>query len=126
MGVITEQNYLSDLLKWEEDSRYSRDAVIIASGNTVALGQVLGKIAATGKFVPLNPGADPADGSEKAFGIAIDAYDASAADVEGVAIKRDAIVAPSALIWPDGITVGQKAAALAELEALGIITREEA
>ncbi|MFO7598036.1 MAG: head decoration protein, partial [Desulfocurvibacter africanus] len=74
----------------------------------------------------LNPGADPADGSEKAAGIAIDAYDASAADVEGVAIKRDAIVAPSALIWPDGITVGQKATALAELEALGIITREEA
>ena len=48
------------------------------------------------------------------------AVDASAADREGVIIERDALVAMDNLVWPAAITAPQKAAAIAELEALGI------
>jgi len=63
------------------------------------------------------------DGSQNACGFVIAAYDASGGDVEGVAIVRDAIIDPDNLVWPDGATADQKAAALAELKAAGIITR---
>ena len=124
MAVTTEGNYLGDFLKWEEVNRYSRDKAIFASGSSISLGEVVGKVTATGKYVPLNTAA--ADGSEAAAGIALNDYDASLADVEGVILARDAIVADSALVWPEGIASGDKTTAQGQLEALGIIFREEA
>lgn len=50
----------------------------------------------------------------------------AAADIEGVAIVRDAEIVDSELTWPSGATTAQKATALAELAALGIIVRVEA
>ena len=50
----------------------------------------------------------------------------AAADLAGVAIVRDAEIVDSELSWPSGITVAQKATALSELAALGIIVRTEA
>lgn len=66
---------------------------------------------------------DAVDGSQEACGFVIAAYDASGADVEGVAIVRNAIIDPNNLVWPDGATSDQKDAALAEMKAAGIITR---
>jgi len=67
------------------------------------------------------------DGSQRAAGITCDAYDATDADVDGVIIARGpAMVNPDALVWPAGITADQKIAALAELEALGIVSDVEA
>ena len=124
MSVMAEQTRLGEILKWEEDKRYSRSVETIASGQNLAIGSVVGKITADDKIVQID--FDASDGSENAYGIVIDNYDAADGDVEGVAIVRDAIVAPSKLVWPDGATEAQKATALEQLAAKGIITREEA
>ena len=63
------------------------------------------------------------DGSERAAGFMISDTDATAADVDGVAIFREAIAKDTGLVWPAGITPAQKSTALAELERAGIITR---
>jgi len=47
----------------------------------------------------------------------------AAADTPGVAIVRDAEIVSDYLAWPAGTTAAQKAAALVELAANGIITR---
>lgn len=50
----------------------------------------------------------------------------AASDISGVIIARDAKIATSELTWPSGATTAQKAAALAQLKTLGIITVTEA
>lgn len=50
----------------------------------------------------------------------------AAADIKGVVIVRDAEIVTSELTWPSGATAAQKATALAELAALGIVVRVEA
>lgn len=124
MPVMTEQNRLNDFLKWEEEVMYSREKGTVASGNSITLGEVLGKVTATGKYVPLNTGAS--DGSESAAAIALADIDASTADAEGPVLVREAIVVDGGLVWPEGITSGDKTTAQGQLEALGIIFREEA
>ncbi len=80
--------------------------------------------AGSGKAVALDPAA--VDGSNHAAGIMVAAVDATSADKPGVAIVREAMIAPSFLVWPDGISAGDKAAALAELENLQIVAVETA
>ncbi len=118
MPVKTEPSSLGDGLKWEQDSDYSRKKVIIASGNSVSLLQVVGKITASGKFAPLDQ--DAVDGTEAAAGIMVGAVDATLADTAGVIIEKDALVSMANLVWPADIDAGEKTAAIAELEALGI------
>jgi len=52
--------------------------------------------------------------------------DASLADKPGVIIVREAMIASDNLVWPADITAGEKTAAIAELEALGIVDVETA
>ena len=66
------------------------------------------------------------DGSQDAYGFVIADYDATAADVEGVAIVRDAQIVDANLVWPAGATAEQKAAALAVFKEKGIVTRTDA
>lgn len=80
--------------------------------------------AGSGKVVEIDFSA--VDGSQDAYGFVIADYDASAADVEGVAIVRDAAMIAANLVWPAGATADQKAAALAQLKALGIVERTDA
>ncbi len=68
---------------------------------------------------------DAVDGTQHPAGFMVAACDATSADAKGVAIVRDAIIVDN-LVWPAGITGGQKTAALAELEDLGILTRAQA
>lgn len=77
--------------------------------------------AGSGKVKILTPAA--VDGTQNAYGALTADVDASAADLAGVAIVRDAILKDTGLVWPGGITAGQKAAALAELESEHITTR---
>ena len=82
---------------------------------------MLGKVTASGKYKALDPAA--VDGSEAAAGLLYAAVDASAADAEGVAIVRLAEVNAAELVWPDGITAGEKTTALGQLAALNVIAR---
>ena len=124
MAVITEQNRLNDFLKWEEEMLYSREKITVASGNTISLGEVLGKVTASGEYAPLNPAG--ADGTETAAAIALADIDASEATAEGPALVREAIVVDGGLVWPEGIVSGDKTTAQGQLKDLGIIFREEA
>ena len=219
MATLIEGNYLHEILRQEADRAASREKVIVASGNDVALGEVLGRIlkscpatgtaptdpantgdgtmtavamgpeteigpyqaiciaeaAGAGTFAVYTPGglrlkdaevgvaydeghlkftlnagdtdfaagdsfivavaegsgkAVPidfaaVDGAQTPYGFAIADYDATEGDVEGVAIVRDAVIVPDNLVWPDGATADQKAAALAWLSVQQhLISRE--
>ena len=106
---------------WRQLWRCRRQAAYRAYRKT---GTVLGHITALGVHAALDP--DATDGSQHAVGILIGAAEAeSAGDSLGVAIVRDANINPGALVWPDGFTAEDKAAALAALAAQGIVAREE-
>jgi hypothetical protein len=124
MPVLDETNRLGDWLKWEEDNLYSRDQVTVASGQNLATGTVVGVLTASGKVTQLAPAAE--DGSQNAAGVLLHSVDATAADAPGVILAREAICADRGLLWPAGITAPQKAAALSQLENLGILVREGA
>ncbi len=82
--------------------------------------------AGSGKIVEID--FDAVDGSQDAYGITIAAYDATDAAVSGVVISRNAIIADANLVWPTtspAVSAAQKAAALAQLAAKGIIATEE-
>lgn len=64
------------------------------------------------------------DGTQTAHGILAAAVDASAADVAGVAVVREATAIDTGLVWPGGISAADKAAALVALAAKFIIVRE--
>lgn len=117
----TEANRTGEFLASEANGTRSREIVIIASGNSVKAGAVLGKIAASGKYVAVAPGAS--DGSEDAVAVAYDDCDASAADQSVTAIVRDAEVKTAALVWEAGVDAGEQTVAIAQLAALRIIAR---
>ncbi len=124
MAEINQPNTLGDGIRWEQSSDYSREKITVISGQDLAVLTVIGLITASGKATLLAPAAS--DGSEVAAGIMVSPCDASAADAEGAAIVRDALIDPDSLAWPAGITAPQKTQALAELADLGIHARETA
>lgn len=121
------------------------DGVLVGTGN-VGTAATLGGI---GPFTITDAGTDPAvgdrfeiavtedasnvkyaalnlaatDGSQRAAGVLYDTARAASADVKATAHVRDCEVNGLVLTWPAGITTDQKAAAVAELAALGIIVR---
>lgn len=119
--VFNEQIYLGDLLKFEEENLYSRDTVTVAAGQDLPLGTVLGLL--NGKAVALDPAAT--DGSEKVAGVLIDDVNA-VGDTESVMVSRNVLLSDQYVIWPSGITAPQKAAAIAELNLLGVVLRKGA
>ncbi|MBF0137472.1 MAG: head decoration protein [Magnetococcales bacterium] len=75
------------------------------------------------KIVALDPAA--VNGTQQVAGvIAAEIIAPDGTDASGVLIARHAILAEPALVWPSGITTGQKNTALAQLVALGIIVRK--
>lgn len=121
--VFTEAMNLGDLLKFEAPNLYSRDRVTVASGQNLPLGTVVGVVTASGKYKQLDPSAD--DGTQVAAGVLLQPCDATLADRDnGLVVTRHAIVSDHALAWPDAITTGEKASAIAQLKALGVLVRQ--
>lgn len=123
MTTATEPNNLGDLLKFEQDARYSRDEITVATDQTLALGAVVGRNS-SGEIVAIDPSAT--DGTEIAIGVMAEMVDATAATTPAVMIARHALVARPTLVWPSGITAAQIVTALSQLEQRGIVTREGA
>jgi hypothetical protein len=126
MTALNEPLNLGDLLKYEEDClNYSRDLVTVAVGQNLELGAVVGRATSTGKVKRLDPSAG--DGTEDAAGILLGASDATLIERDdALLLARHGIVASHAVTWPAGITAEQKAAAVAALEARGILIRQSA
>lgn len=117
----------SDWLKSEAENYFSRDTAIIAAGaGKLQSGTVLAQVAATGKFVPA--AAAGSDGSQTAVAVLFAAVDATSADVPmAVIVRRHAQVSHNGLAWGPTITDATKrAAAIAQLRAVGILVREGA
>lgn len=122
MPELKEALNLGDLLKYEAPNLYSRDRVTIASGQTLALGTVVGVITATGKVKQVDPSAT--DGSQVAAGVLMQAADAHLADRDdGLMAARHAIVSDHALTWPVGIALAERQVAIAQLKAQGVLVR---
>jgi hypothetical protein len=78
-------------------------------------------VAAGTKYGPFDPAAT--DGREAAAALLFDDCDATSADTSAVAHTRYCEVASSKLTWAATATSPQKAVALAQLRALGIVAR---
>lgn len=125
MPTMTQARTLGDLLKYEAPSLYSRDRDTVAAAQNLTLGTVVGRVTASAKLKALDPAAT--DGSEVAVGVLGNDVDASLIDrADAILIARHAIVANTALVWPNGITPVQKAAAIAQIEMRGVLVRDSA
>lgn len=121
MSSVTENPRTGDFLLSEGNGTISRENEILASGQHLLAGAVLGQLTVGGKFTALAPAAT--DGSQTAAAILWDNTDAAAADTAVVVIARDAEVKADALVWSAGITANQKTTAIAQLAELGIVLR---
>lgn len=99
--------------------RANETLTVAAAAPAMSAGQMLGKITATGKFVPHAPAA--ADGSENFAGILWADLPDAAADQLATLTVREATVNANALGGWAALTTPQKAAAIAAGKALGII-----
>jgi hypothetical protein len=122
MPSLSESNTLGDLLKYEAPNLFSRESITVAAGANLSLGTVLGRITASGKYVILAPAAS--DGSQTAAAVLLGDAAAASADTKGLILARHGIVADHALVWPGGITGGQKTTAVSQLETKGILVRK--
>jgi hypothetical protein len=119
---VHEGQNLGDLLKFEADNLYSRDQVTVAADQVLKLGQVIGRITATGEVAALDPAAT--DGREVAAGVAIvPITTATDPSPDGLIVARHAAVADHALVWPIRVTPEQRAAATAQLRGIGVLVR---
>jgi hypothetical protein len=120
---------LGDLLKYELNGNYSRETVTLKAGTNYALGSVLGKITASGKY-RLSPAAQVAgdEGAETAVAVLVEAVDASSGDKTGLVVARGpAIVSKAALTFDASVDqAAEKTAKHAQLAASGIVPRDPA
>lgn len=118
----TEGSILSDLIVEEFDGRYNRRNVIIASGaGVLKRGTVLGRVTASGKYLP-----SPATGStgeQVGVAVLIDDVDATSADqVVQAGFGPALLVAEQGLIFAASVNdATKKAAKIAELATANII-----
>ncbi len=124
--VFSEPINLGDLVKFEEDTQgYSRDTVIVEDDQVLAMGTVVGRITSSKQVTALAPSVS--DGSQNACGILLQAIDTTPPGKhEAVMLARESVVSDSYVIWPAGISAGDKATATAQLKALGILIRQGA
>ena len=99
----------------------SRENGVLAEGESLQAGTVLGKLTATGEYVQLDPEADT--GAENAAAILYASKDATDSAQPIVVTERLTAVTGDELIWPDGIAAPAKAAAIAALAAKHIVIR---
>ncbi|MGL5028991.1 MAG: head decoration protein [Wolbachia pipientis] len=120
MTSITETNNLGDLLKYEASSLYSREQITVAKGQNLKLGTVVG-CDKDDVIKVINPTAT--DGTQTAIGVITSDINAKE-NTKAVIITRIAMLADHAVVWPANITEEQKAAAIKQLDARGIIIRK--
>jgi hypothetical protein len=120
---FTEGRHAASFVLIEAEGQFSRETITIASGaGVVKAGTVLGKVTASGKYVP-SP-ATGADGSQVGAAVALYEVDATSADVETVAVARHTIVNSNLLFYAASVNDNtKKATKNAELKAIGIVVR---
>lgn len=106
----------------EANGRLSREQIVLGiTAVAVPSGTVLGKVTATGAYVPLAPAAG--DGSQNAAAILFERREISAATQRAVGFVRNGEVNGRKLVYLNTVTGGQQAAAEAALAANGVLVR---
>lgn len=121
MTVVNEARHAGEFLVYEDEVNYSRENIVLASGQNLPAGAVIGKVTASGKWKSADPAAE--DGSENAAGILLYPVNATSADVDTVAVVRHAVVNGHLISYHTGSTGGEKTANVASLKALGVLVR---
>jgi hypothetical protein len=129
MPTLTMAPTLGDLLKYELNGNYNRETVTLKAATNYALGAVLGKIAASGKY-RLSPAAEVTgdEGAEEAVAVLIESVDATAADKQGLVVARGPVIlSKAALVFDASVDDATKTTAKhVELSAVGLVPRETA
>jgi Bacteriophage lambda head decoration protein D len=129
MPVLTNSPTLGDLLKYELNGNYTREVVTLEAGTEYALGSVLGRITANGKY-RLSPAAEVVgdEAAETAIAVLIEPVDATATDAVAVVVARGpAIVSKAALVFDASVDQAAEVTAKhAQLVAAGIVPRDTA
>jgi hypothetical protein len=99
----------------------SRDDVVIAAGQVLVAGAVVGEVLATGEWAIHDPAAS--DGTQVAAGVLFDAVDASGAAAPGTVHNFGCELSAARLAWKAGLTDDQKSDALSDLAKLGVKAR---
>jgi hypothetical protein len=123
MVALTEGRHAAEFILSEAAGMRSRDNIVIASGaGKLAAGTIVGKVTASGKYVP-SP-VSGADGSQSAAAVTLYAVDATSADAPVSAITRDAEVNGKILTYDASVDqAAEKTAKHDQLAAAGIIVR---
>lgn len=130
VGVIyTEPKRISDLVKKEQwmEWGWCREEVTvnITAGADLVIGDVLGKVTASGKYTPRDP--DAATGEEVSAAVVLEnvTVDAATDTTVLVAVNGDMILADESLVFSVDHDAGERATAVAELAALNIKTETQ-
>jgi len=116
--IHTPPKTLGEVLLIEVHPAWTKGAGTIVAGNH-AIGTVLAKVG--GKYQPVDfAGSGTAKKAVAVLGCAVNATADAQAEV---VIERGAVVASNELVWPENATDVQKAAAVDELAALGIVAK---
>jgi len=124
MTVLYESPHDGNFILSEDDEgRLSRDDIVIASGaGKLRPGTVLGKVTASGKFVPSPETAT--DGSEVAVALLVGHVDATSADAIAVGLMRHAEVNRYGLFYDASIDDDpKKSTKWDQLRSAGIVVR---
>jgi hypothetical protein len=109
--------YPDAIVVLELDQIYTRDSGVMNAGQAATQFAVLG-FNASG-VSPLTPGAT--DGTQNAAAVAVAPSDSSGNVVYWA--RGPVVLRQDMLVWPVGITAPQQADALAQLTALGLVSR---
>lgn len=126
MTALTKPPSLGDVLKYEVNPNYTRDAITLLAGMPYPVGSVLGKITASGKYKLATSGGT--DGAQTAIAVLLYPVDATLADAQGIVVARGpSIVSRAALAYDANVNDGAKITTkLGQLAAVGIIPRDSA
>lgn len=117
VAPIVESANLGDLVKYEADHRYSREAITVAEGQHLPLGTLLGCVTDSGWMSAYDPAAQ--DGREVLVGVLLEDCDARDAPRSSVMITRYALLSEDGLVWGD-LTAQQQSDARVRLTARGL------
>ncbi|WP_264688506.1 head decoration protein [Wolbachia endosymbiont (group A) of Sympetrum striolatum] len=107
-------------MKYEVYRDYTREEITVFKGQNLKLGTVVG-YDKDNMIKIINPTAT--DGTQTAIGVITSDVNATET-TKAVIITRIAMLADHAVVWPANITEEQKAAAIKQLEARGVIIRK--
>ncbi|MEM6483800.1 MAG: head decoration protein [Pseudomonadota bacterium] len=121
MPPVDESRHSGEHVLSEANGSRSRENGVLASGQSLDAGAVLGLVTASGEYAAYDP--DASNGTENPAGVLYAATDASAAAAGCVVHARDCEVSIETLSWGSGVDSAEQAAALIAMKAIGIIGR---